>query len=500
GLKVSLAASALVDLEAPARQLFAYRFGCTEQLSSRLIALSALERLRKPLALEETFVDTAAPILSELEKHQAADGGFGLWAADDTSAPWLVRFLTAYALITLDQLERAGIATSPHAKERARQYLVRGLRDEVPYEDRAFSLYALARTGTIELGYANKLFEQRAQLSLLGQIELAHTLTRLNAKPQAQTVLDELSSHVRVATDRAHLESATWHGAFESDVRATGELLEMLLEHAPDHMLVPKLARWLSAARGRDGGYVNTQESAWAVMSMADYLTKRESVPPALKASVKLGAQSLGTFALSGHRASARAAVPMDQLPRGGAPLTLGGEGRGTLYYGVQLEYAPLALPVAPVERGFFVERSYERLDPLALARGDVKGEPGYKAKLHDYVRVSLRIAVPSAREFVMIEDALPAGLEPVDSALASEFGAAARALRERAPEDHRELREQGARIAINDLPPGLYRYSYLARATTPGSFVAPPARVEEMYHPDTQGLTAATQFTVEAP
>ncbi|MET0283789.1 MAG: alpha-2-macroglobulin family protein [Polyangiales bacterium] len=501
GLKVALSASALVDLEAPARALFAYRFGCTEQLSSRLIALAALERLRKPLALDDgSFTETAAPILSELEKHQGADGGFGLWRADDSSAPWLTRFLTAYALITFDQLERAGIPTSPHAKERARAYLVRGLRDELPFEDRAFLVYALARTGTLELGYANKLFEQRGQLSLLGRIELAHALTRLDARPQAQTVLDELGSHVRVATDRAHLESSRWTGAFDSDVRATGELLEMLLDHAPEHVLVPKLARWLSAARGRDGGYVNTQESAWAVMSLADYLTKREAVPPALKATVKLGAKQLGTFALSGHRASARTSLAMNELPRTGAPLVFGAEGRGTLYYGVQLEYAPLELPRAPVERGFFVERTFERLDPLALARGETKGEPGERAKLHDYVRVTLRIAVPSAREFVMIEDALPAGLEPVDGGLSSEFSAASRALKQRDPEDHRELREQGARIAINDLPPGLYRYSYLARATTPGTFVAPPARVEEMYHPDTQGLTAATTFTVEAP
>ncbi len=501
GLEVSLSASALVDLEAPARQLFAYRFGCTEQLASRLIALAALERLRKPLALDDTpFATTAAPIVSELEKHQASDGSFGLWTPDDHSVPWLRRFLTAYALITFDALGRAGIATSPHAKERARQYLVQALREQVSFEDRAFLVYALARTGTLELGYANKLFEQRNQLSLLGRIELAHALTRLGAKPQAQALLDELDSHVRVAPDRAHLESATWRGSFESDVRATGELLEMLLEHAPEHVLVPKLARWLSAARGRNGSYVNTQESAWAVMSLADYLTQREAAPPALKASVELGARSLGAFALDGHRASAKTSVEMDALPRAGAPLVLTAEGRGALYYGVQLKYAALELPRTPVERGFFIERSFERIDPLALAGGNVKGEPAERAKLNDYVRITLRIAVPSAREFVMIEDALPAGLEPVDTQLASEFGAASRALSERAPEDHRELREQGARIAINDLPPGLYRYSYLARAITPGTFVVPPARVEEMYHPDTQGLSAATHFTVDAP
>jgi alpha-2-macroglobulin len=504
GLAISLAASALVDLEQPARKLFAYRFGCTEQLSSRLIALAALERLRKPLALSDApFADTAAPLVSELEKHQNADGSFGLWRAGDSTHPWLLRFLTAYAVLAFGELQQAGIATSAHALERARAYLSRALRDaDSPREDGALMVYALARTGTPEAGYVNKLFEQRGQLSLGARIELAHALAKLpDGKPRAQVVLDELSSHVRVASDRAHLESAQgWSGAFGSDVRASAELLSMLLALAPEHMLVPKLARWLAAARGRDGAYANTQETAWAVMALANYLQEREGVPPELTAGVRVGAQALGPVALSGHRASAHFALPMAQLPAAGAPLTLEATGRGTLYYGLQLSYAARELPRTPTERGFFVERSYERISPAALARGDVRGEPSERVSQGDYVRVSLRVAAPSARAFVMIEDALPAGLEPVDTQLATEFGAASRALTDRAPEDHRELRDEGARIAINDLPPGLYRYSYLARAVTPGVFVAPPTRVEEMYHPDTQGLTAATRFTVEAP
>jgi uncharacterized protein YfaS (alpha-2-macroglobulin family) len=36
----------------------------------------------------------------------------------------------------------------------------------------------------------------------------------------------------------------------------------------------------------------------------------------------------------------------------------------------------------------------------------------------------------------------------------------------------------------------GVYKYSYLTRATTPGQFVVPPAKAEEMYHPETFGRT----------
>jgi alpha-2-macroglobulin len=46
-------------------------------------------------------------------------------------------------------------------------------------------------------------------------------------------------------------------------------------------------------------------------------------------------------------------------------------------------------------------------------------------------------------------------------------------------------------------LPGGVYHYSYHARATTPGEFVVPPARVEEMYHPETFGRSASTRVHV---
>src|SRR5690606_20196977 len=37
-------------------------------------------------------------------------------------------------------------------------------------------------------------------------------------------------------------------------------------------------------------------------------------------------------------------------------------------------------------------------------------------------------------------------------------------------------------------LPAGAYEYSYLARATTPGTIVVPPPRAEMMYQPETFG------------
>jgi uncharacterized protein YfaS (alpha-2-macroglobulin family) len=44
----------------------------------------------------------------------------------------------------------------------------------------------------------------------------------------------------------------------------------------------------------------------------------------------------------------------------------------------------------------------------------------------------------------------------------------------------------------------GSYTASYIARATTAGSFVAPPAYAEEMYNPAVQGRTAGVRLLVQ--
>ena len=44
----------------------------------------------------------------------------------------------------------------------------------------------------------------------------------------------------------------------------------------------------------------------------------------------------------------------------------------------------------------------------------------------------------------------------------------------------------------------GVYTYRYMARATTPGRFVVPPPRAEEMYAPETFGRGATDRVVVE--
>ena len=65
-------------------------------------------------------------------------------------------------------------------------------------------------------------------------------------------------------------------------------------------------------------------------------------------------------------------------------------------------------------------------------------------------------------------------------------------------PFDHREMRDERVVYFATVLWKGTYTASYVARATTPGVFVRPPAHAEEMYNPAVYGRSDGGVFTVE--
>jgi alpha-2-macroglobulin len=66
-------------------------------------------------------------------------------------------------------------------------------------------------------------------------------------------------------------------------------------------------------------------------------------------------------------------------------------------------------------------------------------------------------------------------------------------------PFDHKEMRDDRVVYAATVLWKGTHTATYVARATTPGVFVLPPAHAEEMYNPAVQGRSEGGVFTVTA-
>src|SRR5262245_35066739 len=103
-------------------------------------------------------------------------------------------------------------------------------------------------------------------------------------------------------------------------------------------------------------------------------------------------------------------------------------------------------------------------------------------------------MVVPARRAHVALVDPLPAGLEPENPALKTTASIPTAPPARPGPSswrwgpwfEHQNLRDERAEAFSSLVWDGVYTYDYVTRATTPGSFVVPPARAEEMYHPET--------------
>jgi uncharacterized protein YfaS (alpha-2-macroglobulin family) len=125
-------------------------------------------------------------------------------------------------------------------------------------------------------------------------------------------------------------------------------------------------------------------------------------------------------------------------------------------------------------------------------------------------VRVKLTMVADTNHTNMALVDNLPAGLEPLNPDLATTprppgtTPPGAQPLASRSPiwyggtwYDHENLRDDRVEAFSSYLYGGTYDYSYVARATTPGTFVVPPAKAEEIYAPEVFGRTASDRVVV---
>ena len=137
--------------------------------------------------------------------------------------------------------------------------------------------------------------------------------------------------------------------------------------------------------------------------------------------------------------------------------------------------------------------------------------------KRGELVRVDLYLSVPAARNFVVLDDAVPGGLEPVNRDLATSSEVDARKGDFKAANNsfwfkfsdwidfgvsrwsfyHQEIRHDSVRFYSDYLPAGNYHLSYAAQAIATGSFNALPAMAQEMYDPDVYGKTEGLTLKV---
>ncbi len=177
-------------------------------------------------------------------------------------------------------------------------------------------------------------------------------------------------------------------------------------------------------------------------------------------------------------------------------------EGEGRLYYRIGMTYAPADLNLKAADYGFIVGRTYDAIDNPADVSPDAEGLWHIKAGAR--VRVRLSLVARARRYHVALTDPLPAGFESLNPDLGMTGPVPPDKRNEETHRwqslwfDHQNLRDDRTEAFTSLLWEGVYDYSYVARATTPGLFVVPPTKAEEMYHPETFGRGKTDRVRVE--
>jgi alpha-2-macroglobulin len=524
GLHVEMASTALVGLGEGARYLVEYPYGCAEQKGSRALALLLAADLGDAFSLPGLDVSKMRPAvqkaLTELRTYQCANGGFAYWPG----ACWSTSpYLTAYLLHVFKVATDLKYDVDAGMRQRAYAYLESELGKPAPANEgwwpsytawQAFAVKVLAEGGRNQDSNVTRLYGYRDRMPIFA---LAYLHDALMAKGETATprVVDlrrRLTNAILPEAGSAHVEELSdpyllWF--WNSNVRSTAIVLNSLVRAGISNTGATQLVRWLMTAR-KDGRWGNTQENAYAMESLVAYYRKYESAVPDFSAAATLGDAEIAREQFTGRSTGSTAKeLTMAQVLGAGAPgtskpLAFSRAGTGTLFYTARLRYAVDALFQEGLDTGFNIERAYAPY----VDNGARPATTAFKAG--DLVRVTLTLRLTKERRFVAVTDPLPAGFEPVESW----FATTARTLAEdqdrrgtgnedwtswwaRGGFDHVERHDDRVVLFATRLSEGEHTFSYIARATTAGSFRTAPAHAEEMYEPEVFGRTATAVITV---
>jgi uncharacterized protein YfaS (alpha-2-macroglobulin family) len=533
GLEIETSSTQLQQLTDAFLYLQNYPYECSEQISSRILSVAALRDVlaafkTKELPPPDQIEAAVDRDIKRLQGMQNDDGGFGFWKRSNESWP----YLSIHVAHALTRARQKGFTVPPEMFTKAQTYL-REIEQRIPADygvvaKRALIAYALfvrAQMNDRDVARARRLIAEarieNLSLETTGWLLSVLTDDKDSAGELAALRLS-LNNRVSETAGAAHFVSSYQDDDYlllNSDRRADGIVLEALIRDQPQSDLIPKVVRGLLAHRTQ-GRWRNTQENVFILLALDRYFQTYEKVTPDFVARVWLGNAFAGEQQFRGRSTDRQQVhVPMSYLAEkrnansedSKPEVVLSKTGTGRLYFRIGLNYAPRDLDLNPADYGFSVERTYEALDHATDVRREADGTWHIKAGTR--VRVRVTMVAPSRRYHVALNDPLAAGFEILNPELA--VTEAIPVDRPSLPAtdrwetrrqswwrvnwfDHQNLRDDRAEAFASLLWEGIYNYSYVVRATTPGTFVVPPVKAEEMYQPETFGRGKTDHVVIE--
>ncbi|HUD53501.1 alpha-2-macroglobulin family protein [Parvibaculum sp.] len=536
-LSVVLSPTVVTDVAGAFRFIADYPFLCWEQRITKGVMAANFAALGKYLPADLTWAgaaDTLKAMLASAADFQAPNGGMAYWVpSNDRADP----YLSAYTALSFGWLHARGADVPEPVEAKLMAYLQELLRKDtgpayytadMTASARATALAALSQRGQVTLRDIERLRPRYKTMGLFGNamlMQAALSLKDASGDKLADELADIVMAHSNQTSGKFLFSEEQGEGyarMLATPMRDNCAILSSLVaygrnpaQRARMEQVTFKLVRAISQSQRAAGYWGNTQENMFCTTALADYAAAYESATPDLHVTATVGTDILGSAELKGVQAKpATLSRPIAATDPGTtATVAIKREGEGRLYYATRLSYAPTDAAASAVNSGIEVRREYsvERDGKWVLL-----GEKAEVAR-GELVRVDLYLSLPSARSFVVVNDPVPGGLEPVNRDLATSSAVDAGKAEYVAPEGswwshakewieyeagfwsfyHRELRFDSVRFYSDYLDAGNYHLTYAAQAIATGEFQRRATKAEEMYDPDVFGLGLPGSLTV---
>ncbi|HNC09611.1 MAG TPA: alpha-2-macroglobulin family protein, partial [Anaerolineales bacterium] len=479
--------------------LIGYPYGCVEQTMSRALPNAVVARAVEQLGvggsdLSKRLDPYIQASITKLYSLQHSDGGWGWWLYD-SSTP----YQTAWVLFGLGLIERAGYEVEPKVIDAAVQNLNYHFynRDNDP-RTTAFILYSLAMAGRGNLEETQKLVDASInELDPFSQAALASALNQMGKTEQAREILTLLSKSALEKNGEVYWPQPTHDGEYNSKTmssttRTTAMVLLAFAEIEPQHELIPGMVKYLAAQREGVYGWGTTNETTFAILALTQYLVSQENTVEPTPYQVNVNGKELFKGILEAGNTSAQLKIPTSELTAGVNSILVSTQGGRPIYFDLSTKYDLLQNSVEAAG-SIKVTRQYLDVETKKIITSFVPGQ---------LVKVQVIVQMPENGYFFAIEDHLPGGLEALNEGLGfsnvydpyaweyngwRDFGY-----------NYKEIRGDRVVFFVSELEKGKHTFTYYARATTVGEFLALPTQVYAMYDFSMWGRSESTEISVK--
>ncbi len=540
-LTIKHSATLAVFLSDALNYLVSYPYGCSEQVASKLNSIAIVKKgldiknVGDKFKLEDVEFDGRSYTMDELVEigliriyeNQKSNGGFAYYPDGEANI-----YPTLHIAKTLKNLKDAGYEIDEDRLRRAFSYInstasygsnnLKYNKDLVILAVNTLSeLKEYGKINSNLIDYLKKLRNDKlflnekinnTSLAILA-ITLADNEDTYGVEYKNE-VFDILENRIDIDSRGAFLPSGknTYWQYYATPTKDTALLLKALTRDKRDNKILDKVLRWLLRSRSKDGAWGSTNNTVTVVDSLVEYLIWQRETESEFNLKILLDGEEKQSFDYQAENI-----LDQNELKMSVNEFEFGtlnnlafkkenkNELKNNFYYDASLKYFLPIDTIPPRDEGFAITREFYELD-------DKENEnPVNKAKVGDVLRGHIKIFLPAQRNFVAIEDFIPAGVELVNFDLSTESSILikdkesntynwwrnykySRYLRP----NMKEMRDDRLFIFNERLPEGEYEFDYYIRVLVPGKFHHLPAVISEMYFPENFGRTSGRYFEVE--